>query len=225
MNLNYLSKAFSQLPHNELSKRSAIHQAGHAVTIVLGNRQKQLPPFFFQIYYQVHPGDSELLQALNRFNDKGIAELEDNRLTRNLPMSRQEETTKAISSEQIRAYEYAFEADVISLLAGPLAEAKYVAIRDGELINPRLVNLNALHYYGGSSDLEIVKDYLACFIVEKAEREQKISDLFLEAFSYINNGTNWLAITALAYYIVTDSMNIIECEDIMPYLIPSLARS
>ncbi len=100
-----------------------------------------------------------------------------------------------------------------------------MAIRDGELINPRLVNLNALHYYGGSSDLEIVKDYLACFIVEKAEREQKISDLFLEAFSYINNGTNWLAITALAYYIVTDSMNIIECEDIMPYLIPSLARS
>lgn len=47
MNLNYSSKAFSQLTHNEPSKKSAIHEAGHAVAIYLGNRQKQLPPFFF----------------------------------------------------------------------------------------------------------------------------------------------------------------------------------
>ena len=47
MNLNYSSKAFSQLTHNEHSKKSAIHEAGHAVAIYLGNRQKQLPPFFF----------------------------------------------------------------------------------------------------------------------------------------------------------------------------------
>jgi hypothetical protein len=47
MNLNYSSKAFNQLTHNELSKRSAIHQAGHAVAIYLNNRQKQLPPVFF----------------------------------------------------------------------------------------------------------------------------------------------------------------------------------
>jgi hypothetical protein len=42
MNLNYSSKAFSQLTHNELSKRSAIHDAGHAAAIYLGNRQKTI---------------------------------------------------------------------------------------------------------------------------------------------------------------------------------------
>ena len=41
MNLNYSLKAFSKLTHNELSKRSAIHQAGHAVAIYLNNRQKR----------------------------------------------------------------------------------------------------------------------------------------------------------------------------------------
>jgi hypothetical protein len=224
MNLNYSSKAFNQLTHNELSKRSAIHQAGHALAIYLNNRQKQLPPFFFQIYYQEQPGDPALSQSLWRFNDKGIAELADKRLTQNLPLSLQE-ATKAISSEQTRAYEHAFEADVVGLLAGPLAEAKYVAMRDGELINPRLVNLNALHYYGGAYDLEIVNDYLACSILGKAEREKKIADLFFDAFDFINNGSNWLAITVLAYYILTDSSHIIECEEIMPHLMPSLVRS
>jgi hypothetical protein len=177
MNLNYSSTAFSQLTQNEPIKRSAIHQAGHAVAIYLGNRQKQLPPFFFQVYYQEHPDDSALLQSLCRISDKGIAELEDDHLTRNLPLSLQE-TTKAISSEQNRAYEHAFEADVISLLAGPLAEAKYVAMRDGELINPRLVNLNALHYYGGAYELEVVNDYLACSIAGKAERKKNCRAVF-----------------------------------------------
>jgi hypothetical protein len=51
MNLNYSPKAFSQLTHNEHSKKSAIHEAGHAVAIYLGNRQKQLPPFFFSDLY------------------------------------------------------------------------------------------------------------------------------------------------------------------------------
>ena len=98
-------------------------------------------------------------------------------------------------------------------------------MRDGELINPRLVNLNALHNYGGSSDLEIINKYLEYFIVEKAEREKKISELFLQAFSFINDRSNWLAITVLAYYILAGRMNIIEGEEVMPYLIPSLVRS
>jgi len=224
MNLNYSLKAFSQLTHNELSKRSAIHQAGHAVAIYFNNRQKQLPPFIFQIYCQEQPGYLELPQSLCRVNDKGIAELDDDRLTQNLPLSLQE-ATKPVCAEKIRTYEYAFEADIISLLSGPLAEAKYVAMRDGELINPRLVNLNALHYYGGTYDLETVNDYLACSIVGKVAREKKIAELYVDAFGFINDGSNWLAITVLAYYILTDSRNIIECEEIMPYLMPSLVKS
>ena len=50
MNLNYSPKAFSQLTHNEHSKKHAIHKAGHAVAIYLGNRQKRVSPFFFQLY-------------------------------------------------------------------------------------------------------------------------------------------------------------------------------
>jgi hypothetical protein len=46
MNLNYSSKAFSRLPHNGHSKKSAIHEAGHAVAIYLGNNFRR----FFQLY-------------------------------------------------------------------------------------------------------------------------------------------------------------------------------
>ena len=100
-----------------------------------------------------------------------------------------------------------------------------MAMRDGELINPRLVNLNALHYYGGTSDLEIINEYLQGFIVEEADREKKISDLFLQAFSFINDQSNWIAITVMSHYILAGRMNIIECEEVMPDLIPSLVRS
>ena len=37
MNLNYPPKAFSQLIHNKHSKKSAIHQAGHAVEIYIND--------------------------------------------------------------------------------------------------------------------------------------------------------------------------------------------
>jgi hypothetical protein len=180
--------------------------------------------FFFQIYIKEQSNYFQLSRALRLLNDKGIGKLADDRLIQPLPFSTVK-ATKAISSGQMQAYENAFETDVISLLVGPLAEAKYVAMRDGELINPRLVNLNALHYYGGSADLEIINKYLEYFIVEKAEQEKKISELFLQAFSFFSDSSNWLAITVLAYYILAGRMNIIEVKEVMPYLIPSLVRS
>jgi hypothetical protein len=224
MNLNCSPKAFSQLTQNEHSKKSAIHKAGHAVAIYLGNRQKRHSPFIFQLYIKEQSSHFQLSRSLSLLNDKGIGKLADDRLIQLLPFST-EKTAKAIYSEQMQGYENAFETDVISLLAGPLAEAKYVAMRDGELINPRLVNLNALHHYGGSVDLEIINKYLDYFIIEKAEREKKISELFLQAFSFINDRSNWLAITVLATYILADRMNIIEGKEVMPYLIPSLVRT
>ena len=157
-------------------------------------------------------------------NNQCNAKLEEDRLLHTVPFSI-EKATKGISLEQKPAYARAFEVDVINLLVGPLAEAKYVAMRDGELINPRLVNLDALHYYGGASDLEMVYGYLGCFIAEEAERERKISDLFLQAFTFINDQSNWLAITVLAAYILTGRKNSIDCEEVMPYLIPDLSHS
>jgi hypothetical protein len=78
-----------------------------------------------------------LSRSLSLLKNKGIAKLEDDRLIQALPFLPLsiEKARKDISSEQMQAYECAFQDDVISLLAGPLAEAKYVAMRDGELIN------------------------------------------------------------------------------------------
>ena len=88
MNLNYSSTAFSQLTHNELSKKSAIHQAGHAVAIYLSNRKKQLPPFYFQIYIKEQQRSCfELSRSLSLLNDQCIAKLEEDRLLHTLPFS------------------------------------------------------------------------------------------------------------------------------------------
>ena len=122
------------------------------------------------------------------------------------------------SSAQKQAYHRAFDADIINFLVGPLAEANYVALRDDEPINPRLVNLNALHHYGGASDLETINEYLDSLTASREQREKKLSGLFLEAFHFINDRSNWHAITALADYILADPKNIIECEEIMSVL-------
>jgi hypothetical protein len=129
-----------------------------------------------------------------------------------------DEAINNFSTTQKRAYQRAFEADIINLLVGPLAEANYVAMRDDEPINPRLVNLNALHHYGGSSDLETINEYLDCLIDDSAKREKKLSELFLAAFNFINDRSNWNAIMALADYILADCKNIIECEEIISVL-------
>jgi len=221
MNLNYPTKSVKQLPHNELNKKRAIHVAGHAVAIYLGRRKKQVPPFF-HIYIKNQNYEFRLSRSLPVCNDKSGHNPENESWVRTMPVSF-EKGIKGISSDQFQQYKMAFEADVISLLAGPLAEAKYVAMRDGELINPRLVNLEALQNYGGTSDLEIVQEYLECFIFEDGEKERKISDLFLEAFTFINDKTNWLVITMLANYILTTRKNFIDYEEVVPYLLSSLS--
>ncbi len=74
---------------------------------------------------------------------------------------------------------------MINLLIGPLAEAKHVALRDGEQFNARLINLDALHNYGGSSDLEKVYECLDIFIASGSRHEEKLSGLFAQAFQFI----------------------------------------
>jgi len=129
-----------------------------------------------------------------------------------------DEAISNFSSAQKLAYQRAFEADIINLLVGPIAEANYVAMRDDEPINPRLLTLNALNHYGGSSDLETINEYLDCLIADRAQREKKLSELFLAAFNFINDRSNWHAIMALADYILEDTKNIIECEEIIAVL-------
>ncbi|MFA6072049.1 MAG: hypothetical protein WC810_26070 [Janthinobacterium sp.] len=211
---------FHKINPVELSRKTAIHEAGHAAAIYIGNKQKQLPPVYFQIFIKEQNYDSQTIGCLCKSYDgcnHCITRIEGGRLIHTLPSSL-DEAVCDFSSAQKKAYQNAFEADIINLLVGPLAEANYVAMRDDEPINPRLVNLNALHSYGGSSDLETIKEYLDCLIADSAHREKKLSELFLAAFDFINDKSNWYAIMALADYILMDRKKIIECEEIIAVL-------
>lgn len=208
------SKDVNQINHQELSKKTAIHEAGHAAAIYLGNKQKQLPPVFFQIYIKELNNDFQATECLCKANDNCIAIVEGGRLIHTLPSSI-EEATEDFSLAQKQAYQIAFEADIINILAGPLAEAKYVAFRDDELFNPHLINIDALRNYGGSSNIEAVNEYLECFIACDEQRRDKATELFLAAFSFVSNVNNWKAITGLANYLLDRPKNTISCEEVM----------
>jgi len=220
MKRRHTSNDFYPKNHAELSRKTAIHEAGHAAAIYLGNKQKHLPPVFFQIFIKELNSDFQSTGCLCESYDSCnncITKIEGGRLIHTLPSS-VDEAISDFSSAQKQAYQRAFEADIINLLVGPLAEANYIAMRDDEPINPRLVNLNALHHYGGSSDLETINEYLDCLIANRAQREKKLSELFLAAFNFINDRSNWRAILALSDYILADCKNIIECEEIIAVL-------
>ena len=217
MNRNHIFNKTLDLTHQEVKRKVAIHEAGHAAAIHLSNKQKRLPPVFFQIFITPVNGDFQSAQFLNKPTTKYIANVDGGRLIHTLPSSI-EEATNGFSSAQKIAYQRAFEADMINILVGPLAEAKYITQRDGELINHRLIHLNSLHYFGGTSDLESVNEYLECFLANSVLREQKITELFLAAFSFINERSNWRAIAALADYIVCEDKSVIECNEIIEVL-------
>ncbi|MEY3759694.1 MAG: hypothetical protein RIR39_1185 [Pseudomonadota bacterium] len=211
---------FRPINHAELSRKTAVHEAGHAAAIYLGNKQKQLPPVFFQVFIKKLNYGFQPAECLCQSGDECkhcFTKIEGGRLIHTLPSS-VEEAICDFSLTQKQAYQSAFEADIINLLAGPLAEANYIALRDNEPINPRLVNFNALHYYGGSADLETINEYLDCIITSQSGREKKLTELFLAAFNFISDRSNWHAIMALADYILADSKNILDCEEIMAVL-------
>ena len=217
MNRNHIfTKALNQT-HHEVNRKVAIHEAGHATAIHLGNKQKELPPVFFQIFITPVNGDFQTSRLLNKPASKYIAHIDGGRLIHTLPSSI-EEATYGFTRKQKIAYQLAFEADMINILIGPLAEAKYLKQRDGELIDPCLINLNDLHYFGGISDLESVNKYLDCFLASSAYREQKITELFLAAFRFVNEKSNWRAITGLADFIVSEDKSVIECNEIIAVL-------
>jgi hypothetical protein len=217
MNRNHIFNKTLNLTHQEVKRKVAIHEAGHAAAIYFGNKQKRLPPVFFQIFITPVNSDFQSSQFLSNTNTKYIANIDGGRLIHTLPSSI-EEATNGFSSAQKIAYQRAFEADMINILVGPLAEAKYISQRDGELINPRLMHLNALHYYGGTSDLESINEYLECFLANSKLREQKIIELFLAAFSFVNEKSNWRAIAALADFIVSEDKSVIDCNEIIAVL-------
>ncbi|CAG1770801.1 hypothetical protein BAC3_01334 [uncultured bacterium] len=201
---------FNTVDYAELNRKTAMHEAGHAAAIYFSNRQRMLPLIFFRMVISPCVCD-----AVN--NHRCITRIEGGRLIHTLPSSL-EEATRNFSLEQQRAYRSAFEADIINLLVGSLAEANYVAQRDNELINPRLVPLSVLHNYGGEADLEVVQQYLDCFVSNEMQQEQKIKELFWQAFDFVSDWTHWYAITALANYILKHENDVIEYDEIIGVL-------
>jgi hypothetical protein len=202
----------------------AFHEAGHATAIYLNNKAKNLPPVYFQIIFKELNGDIDhdaiIYQATH---DDSIARVEGGRLIQSLPYSIDGLARKLIDRNEaitplVRDYMIAFETDIINLLVGPLAEAKHVYNRDDELFNHQLVNLRALKNYGGGSDLALVREYLQSFSESRLLQEEKLEELFDEAFDFINDDANWKAITKLANYILKNNKNIIGCEEVVSVL-------
>ncbi|MDO9106705.1 MAG: hypothetical protein Q7U57_17300 [Methylovulum sp.] len=185
----------------ELFRQVAFHEAGHAVAIYLRNKQQQLPPVYLQIVLDPH--------ASAAFQHNYQAKVEGGRLIENLPLSLAE-----LSAMDEPAYLAAFEADIVNLLAGPLAEAKYVARRDDEAISRHLVNLDALRFYGGASDLDVVNEYIESVIECRQQGNRIIEQLFIEAFKFIDLPQHWYVISALATHIIHSPKIVIPCEEI-----------
>lgn len=209
----------------ELKRCIAFHEAGHATAIYLNNKARDLPPVFFQILFkdikEASPEDFE--NAGHTAPGECIAKVEGGRLIQSLPHSMEALLEKITGqddamSRTVKDYVTAFDADIVNLLVGPLAEAKHVAETDNELFNHRLVNINALKNYGGSSDIESAYEYLQSYSSNKQQQDEKLNELFNVAFNFVNDHENWKAISKLAGYIADSNKNTISCEEVIAVL-------
>ncbi|MDD5578554.1 MAG: hypothetical protein PHY16_04645 [Methylobacter sp.] len=220
MNRNTIAAIPLQDKIKEHKKCIAFHEAGHATAIYLNNKAKNLPPVFFQIMLKdiTDEKDYDVTVHLAAQGDC-IAKVEGGRLIESLPPSIEGLVHKLTAQNDsmvqlVDDYMTAFETDIINLLIGPLAEARYVADTDDESFNQRLIHLKALKNYGGSSDLALADEYLQSFSSCKNYQAQKLDELFKLAYKFIEDNSNWKAITRLANYILKSNKNIISCEEV-----------
>lgn len=215
MKMNHNTLAIPTIPHVHIGRRNAYHQAGQAIAVYHGNNQKNLPALHFQIALRPPEHQSSIGGRLTRTPGKFAAKLEGGRLIPYLPYSF-EIATRLLSPPEKRQCQCAFEADVINLLAGSLAEAKYVAQRDGEVFNANLVYLGALKFYGGGQELKIIDEYMTCLLPDNiAEQRKKLAELFLAAYSFVNEISNWQAIKCLAEAIYNNPKEVFMCEELI----------
>lgn len=226
MKRNKITGTLSKDKLKKHKQRVAFHEAGHTAGIHLNNKVRRLPPVFFKIVFKGMSGATDTdARPYQTTDDDCIARVEGGRLIEFLPLSMQNLTEHNDANRQsAKDYMAAFDADVINLLIGPLAEAKYVVDKDDELFNRQLINLKALKNYGGSSDLALVDEYLQSFSADEQQKTDKLNELFTAAFDFVNNDANWAAITKLADYIYGASENIIDYEEVVSILEQSVAH-
>jgi len=222
MNRDHLEESVSLLGRIELITQAAFHEAGHAAAIYLRNRYYNLPKISFRISLpsvkQPKLHDNQLMLLGNM---ECHAKLEGGLLAENQALS----VRPHESSQAILVYQQACEADVVNLLAGPLAEAKHVAQRDGEYINQHLVNYDALKNYGGKSDQEKIEKYLDDFSLPPIRKAEKLVELHSASFDFINQAHHWRAISDLANYMLGSKKEIITCEEAVVILEAAMEKS
>lgn len=202
---------YSVQNNTRVSKQIIIHEAGHAAAIYLNNKEKKLPPVFFKILLNTKVNKQENQPILCR-TDEGeyLAKIEGGRLIQSFLQP----------SEITNDYITAFETDIVNILIGPLAEAKYIHHCDDEFFGRLLVNINTLNFYGGQLDLALVSDYLQSLYPSKQQQQEKLDQLFFKAFEFIDNDNNWQAITNLTDYIYEKNKSVIYFEELASILEP-----
>ncbi len=120
-------------------QKVAFHEAGHATAIHVNNRLKNLPPVFFQIIIKAIDGTSADTPLANKIGQYGcISRVNGGLLVQTLLSSfdvldcQVHAYADRSVSQYTDDYRLAFEADIVNLLIGPLAEAKYSAQIDNE---------------------------------------------------------------------------------------------
>jgi hypothetical protein len=214
-------------------QRIAFHEAGHAAGIHLNNKTRHLPPVYFKIIFK----DLKALaidgnMAYQTLHEESVARVEGGRLLLCLPPSIEDLQSELNLNydndtmlELLADYMVAFEADIINMLIGPLAEAKYVAETDGEAFNDHLIDLKSLTYYGGDTDLALANKYLQSFSDDQQKKQDKLNELFTIAFNFVKNNANWSAISLLAEHILGSCNENIGCEEVISTLDRSIELS
>lgn len=200
-------------------QRIAYHEAGHATAIHFFNNQKKLPPVFFEIVLHKDQVTNQITNQIG--NEDCIAGILGGRLIQLFPPAFDDlDQVFGVSD----AHRLAFEMDIVNLLIGPLAEAKYTAQIDNETFTQQLFTIGSLKNYGGDADLAVVDDYLNSYSVDKWEYHERLNRLFIQAFNFVNDYANWVAITRLANYISASKKNKISYDEVaisLFYLTPS----
>jgi len=196
-------------------KNIAFHEAGHAAAIYLNNKARNLPPILFQIILKDIRAKDENLSATREIDNDCIASIEGGRLIHSFPSE----------IDLTDSYITAFEADIVNLLVGPLAESKYVHECDDEVFSARLVNISALNNYCGRDDLALANTYLRSLYPNQQQHNEKLHQLFITAFNFVNDHNNWQAILRLANYIHECNKNIIGYDEVISILEPMEAHN
>ena len=214
MKRDYPVNAMTPTVYKDLIRQVVYHKVGHAAAIHLYNRKKRLPVVSFQIV--IKQADCSLNQSSGNHavtRDHFTAIVEGGSLINTQPM-----TLIGSLLHEKDPFRAAYEADMINLLVGPLAEAKHIALRDDECFNKNLITVNVLNNYGGSSDLEKVYEYLEYFVKDVNQQEEKLAELFNQAFQFVESRGHWQAIERLAAYIFNNMKNIIRFEEAIAVL-------